>query len=462
MKHKIVSSTGSSRLILLFAGWGMDSRPFEGLSRPGYDVAVVWDYRSFSASWQWTEAYKEICVFAWSFGVYASAIAVNDLKAKVTLNIAVNGTLYPCDETRGIPPSIFEGTLQGLNEQTLAKFYRRMCGSSASYRSFCSSMPDRAIDDLREELQAFAPGHIKPLGEYVRFDLAIVGERDAIIPSANQKQAWVGTPLVILDESHLLDFQSLIDRYVVDKDRVSERFTSGLESYDSASDVQVEVVDKLEAILKKHGLWNKLSLPSARVLEIGCGTGSLSRKLDSAITDGYFEMWDLVGNGCIAGRTFRRVDAETEIAALPSNSFDFIASASTIQWFNSPLHFLEECVRVCAPGGIIALTTFVAGNLAEVTAITGRSLPLLTAEQWQESVPSGAEIVDCFSWNSALAFNDAISVFRHLKETGVNALGRTSQGESSLIAGLRSFRPDSDGKFVVTYKPLILILKKNE
>lgn len=30
-------------LILLFAGWGMSQAPFAGLTRSGYDIAVVWD-----------------------------------------------------------------------------------------------------------------------------------------------------------------------------------------------------------------------------------------------------------------------------------------------------------------------------------------------------------------------------------------------------------------------------------
>lgn len=462
MKHKIVSSTDSSRLILIFAGWGMDARPFEALSRPGYDVAVVWDYRSFSYEWYWVNAYNEICVIAWSFGVYAYATVANELKDKVTLNIAVNGTLYPRDDNKGIPQAIFDGTLNRLSDQSLAKFYRRICGSALLYREFCTSMPKRDIESLRKELQMFSPQYIQPLSKHIRFDLAIIGNRDAIIPPVNQMKAWEGTPVTIVDGSHMLDFQIIIDQYIVDKERVGERFAAGLVSYDSASDIQIEVIDRLEAMMREHGLWNRMSEPGFRALEIGCGTGQLSRRLDQAVADGYFEMWDLVGNGCIANRSFRRVDAETQIALAESSSFDLIASASTVQWFNSPLHFLEECARVCAPGGIIAITSFVAGNLAEVSAITGRRLPLLTADQWISSIPVNTRIVDYCCWDSTLSFDKAIDIFRHLKETGVNALGRTSKGESSLISALRGFKQNDNGRFEITYKPIILILKKNE
>lgn len=460
MKHKIVSSADSSRLILIFAGWGMDSRPFEKLHRPGYDVAVVWDYRSFTDDWSWTDSYSEICVIAWSFGVYASAMLSDKLRPKVTLNIAVNGTLYPCDDSRGIPRAIFDGTLKGLCEQSLIKFYRRMCGSADSYRSFESVMPKRDIEGLKDELAMFSIDKIQPCKEALRFDLAIIGNRDAIIPPDNQARAWSGTENAIVDQPHAVDFQEIIDKYIVDKERVFERFTMGFKSYDQASDVQLEVVDRLEALLRSHGIWDQMSRKDVKVLEVGSGTGQLSLRLDRAVTDGYFEMWDLVGTSCLADRTFRRVDAETEIATLGDNTVDLIVSASTVQWFNSPLRFLDECVRVCRPGGFVAITTFVSGNLAEVSSVTGRSLPLLSSESWKRSVPAGAELIDCLEWDSVLTFDNAIDVFRHLKDTGVNALGRTAGGESSLIASLRGLKQNEAGRFDVTYKPIIMIFKK--
>ena len=462
MKHKIVSSTGSSRLILIFAGWGMDSRPFEHLCRPGYDVAVVWDYRSFNHDWSWTDSYSEICVIAWSFGVYASSTAADALRSKVTLNIAVNGTLYPCDDTKGISEAIFKGTLDGLCEPTLAKFYRRMCGSSSLYRDFNAVIPQRDIDSLRDELVAFSPEKILSVSEPVRFDLAIIGSRDAIIPPENQKRAWTDTVTSVVDQPHIIDFQRLIDKYIVDKDRVGERFATGLKSYDTSSDVQLEVIDRLDEMLKQNGLCDLLAQKNIRVLEVGSGTGQLSRRLDVAVAQGYFEMWDLVGRSCLENRTFRRVDAETEISTVPDNSFDMIASASTVQWFNSPLRFLDECLRVCRPGGVVAITSFVSGNLAEVSEVTGRGLPLLSADQWKNYEPANAELISFCTWDSVLTFDRAIDVFRHLKDTGVNALGRTSQGESSLITSLRGFKQNENGKYDITYKPLIMIFKKNE
>ena len=84
MKHELVSYNGSTRLIIIFAGWAMDARPFRHLKRPGYDIAVVWDYRSMCIDWSFCKPYTEICVVAWSLGVYASAVTTySDRKSVV-------------------------------------------------------------------------------------------------------------------------------------------------------------------------------------------------------------------------------------------------------------------------------------------------------------------------------------------------------------------------------------------
>ena len=337
----------------------MSAAPFEGLRRPGYDIAVLWNYGSLDIDWSFTSNYNEICIVAWSFGVYASAISTHSIDPKVTRRIAVNGTLYPCDAQRGIPPAIFEGTLAGLNERNVAKFYRRMCGTAELYREFSQCLPQRSIDDLRSELEVFSPDATLLHSLAGHFDLAIIGREDAIIPAVNQWRAWQGVPTVFIEGPHLLDFQRIIDHYILDKQRVGERFASGLKSYDNEAGVQASVVRHIDSMMQAHDICSRMAMHGCRVLEVGSGTGSLSMILDNAITDGYLEMWDLAGEPCIEGpqRAFRRVDAEVAIAAVPSKSFDVIATASTVQWFNSPARFLRQCSRVLATDGYLVLSS---------------------------------------------------------------------------------------------------------
>ncbi len=465
MQHTFITHSGAPRLILLFAGWGMDSRPFAGLRRDGYDIAVVWNYTSLDIDWSFTAVYGEICVVGWSLGVFAAAVTTRALEPRTSARIAVNGTLSPVDGLRGIAPHIFEGTLDGLNERNLMKFRRRMCGSAAAYAAFMEKAPTRGIDDLREELSAFEPEATWFLSPLRRCDAAIVGRNDAIFPCAAQWRAWRGVPTEINEGHHLPDFQAIIDRHILDKARVEERFGSGLHTYTEAAHVQRHVAEALTAAMTEAGAAGTMQRRGARVLELGSGTGSLSRRLDAiAGTDTYIETWDLAGEACLAGprRHFRRTDAETGLWNLPSESFDVIASASTVQWFNSPTRFLAESSRVCAPGGYVAFSAFVRGNLREVSAATHRTLPLLSIDEWLALVPEGMTVSAARQWDEYADFGSAIDAFRHLKATGVNALGRDSEGEQNIFKAIRRMQPYLDGVYRLTYRPFIIILRKKQ
>lgn len=442
----------------------MDAAPFAHLHRAGYDVVVLWDYRSFAIDWSFISPYKEVCVVAWSFGVYAAAVTTVALEARITKRIAVNGTLYPVDRRRGIPEPVFNGTLEGLSQRGMEKFYRRMAGGNEAFKKFEAVMPQRHIDELREELEVFAPCQFMSPQLARRWDLAVIGRDDAIIRAANQWRAWRGTPIVMCDAPHMLDISRILDRYIIDKERVGERFEVGLALYERNAPVQQRLAGELAQAVERCCGREHIARRGCRVLEIGSGTGMLSRRLDSLCgPDTFMEMWDLAGSSPLpesVSRCFKRVDAELEMKQLPPASFDLVATASTVQWFNSPTRFLAECSRVCAPGAYVAVATYLYGNLSVISSLTGRTLPLLTESQWLGIIPDDFEILETRSYEDAIEFPSAMDAFRHLKNTGVNSLGRDSSGENSLTHAVRNFKPDLDGAFRLVYRPFYFILRK--
>lgn len=463
MQYRLVSNTGSRRLILFFTGWGMDAAPFQNLRRSGYDIVVVWDYKSFDIDWSFTSAYDEVCVLAWSMGVFVSAVSTAEIEHRITRRMAVNGTLTPVNSLTGICDDIFTGTLNGLCDRTLMKFRRRMCGGSAAYDRFMACAPQRTVDDLRCELERFTPEATRSFDPVTRFDLALICRDDAIFTAENQRRAWQGTPIEEQDGSHLPDFQIILDKYFIDKERVEERFGSGLATYASSAHMQENAARRLAAAMTECHINAHAGRKASRTLEIGSGTGFLSRILDGFCgAEAALEMWDIAGDAPVEGRlrSFRRLDAETALCAQASASFDVIASASTVQWFNSPSRFLANCMRALVPGGYLAISSFERGNLAEVEAATGRGLPLLTMSQWLDLLPEGMAPVYSSFWSEKLDFDNAVDVFRHLKATGVNALGRTADGESALAVAVRRFPMAAHGKYTITYRPFILICKK--
>ena len=466
MKSKYISREGHRRLILIYAGWGMDWRVFRHVRRHGYDIMVIWDYRELVYDWSRLDRYEEICFVAWSMGVFAASVTIHEILPRITKSIAVCGTLDPVSDTMGIPTAIYRGTAEGLNAGNLRKFHRRMCLDAEHYAAFREMAPRRDIVGLKEELYALETHTIFHAPQVRRWDLAIIGRHDRIFPPANQARAWRGTaPVAITDAAHLPDMQALLDEYIVDKDTMAKRFAGAVGTYDEASaEVQQKIAQALYKILKSAAGVEALE---GDILEIGCGTGSLTRLYaPECAAASRIELWDIApmpGVALPSGATAKCCDAEVAIRRRQPRSAYYILSSSTMQWFNSPSTFLEQCARVLLPGGYIAFSTFVRGNLPELLEVCpelDRHLP--TAEEWSAMLPANLVPVVCQPSVVSATFANTRSVLEHLRRTGVNALAHGHDAVSMARRILRDYPRQADGTCRLTYYPLIIVARRSE
>ncbi len=205
MQHVFLQKNGCEHLTVFFAGWGMDENPFLDFRAPESDLLICFNYTNLDFNSALLEAYKRVRVVAWSLGVWAASVLMAKIPRFAADAIAVNGTPFPVDETRGIPSSIFQGTLQGLSNANLARFERRMCGDAATLAIYTRVHPKRSIASLVEELawigRESAAHTVSP-----QFKRAIVGKRDAIFTCDNQENAWCGLcPVDVIDIAHYND-----------------------------------------------------------------------------------------------------------------------------------------------------------------------------------------------------------------------------------------------------------------
>lgn len=458
MRHEFISRQGAPRLIVIFAGWGMDARPFRGLSRPGYDILAVWDYRSLDFDPALTAGYAEVCVLAWSMGVQAAQLCHAAMGPRVTARIAVAGTPKPVSDTEGIPEAIFEATLATLSDSTLQRFMRRMCGGARAWQTWSERAPQRPVDELCDELRAIAS---RGDAAGPRFDHYVLTTADAIFPPDNQRRAFSGCDIVETDSPHLPDFQALLDAYFIDKTLVEERFADAGTSYDSHAEAQALIARTLAAMLDDKDTRALLTAPGSRILEAGCGTGMLTRRLPALAPDAGLTLLDVVPAPSFdlpAGARYVRADAETAIRDVPDSSLDIIVSASAMQWFNSPERFVAECVRTLRPGGMAALSTFGRSNMHEVSAASGVGLHLCDAATWRAALAAmpGVEVVCLAESTLVCRFGSAMELLRHLSLTGVNAITRGGNARATAAA----LRPAADGLYTLSYQPIYLLLRK--
>jgi malonyl-CoA O-methyltransferase len=147
------------------------------------------------------------------------------------------------------------------------------------------------------------------------------------------------------------------------------RFGAAAAGYDRHAGVQREVAARLSARIAR------LDLPARpRILEIGCGTGMLTRMLgacfpeaDWTITDLSPAMLDVARSGLRLGGVarYRVMDGEYPSLEGGPGRFDLICSSMALQWFGDPARGLARLAALLAPAGRLAVALPVHGTFAE-------------------------------------------------------------------------------------------------
>ncbi|NTW52239.1 MAG: DUF452 family protein [Chlorobiaceae bacterium] len=202
MNAEWIVNEGARDLLLFFNGWGMDRLVADYLQStdfalPDHDVVVLQDYGDLQLPPWLREAmagYRSVDLVAWSLGVW---VAMHVGLEGIGRAVAINGTPFPIDAGRGIPPEIFRGTLENWSDVSRNRFERRMF----------TGCPTAGIDAVRSarksaeqqlELRAIEASVARLAGSPAppwRFTKAVIGARDLVFLPENQKRAWHDVPV---------------------------------------------------------------------------------------------------------------------------------------------------------------------------------------------------------------------------------------------------------------------------
>ena len=153
---------------------------------------------------------------------------------------------------------------------------------------------------------------------------------------------------------------------MTDKSKIAAAFGAAVASYDAAAEAQDRAAAALAARVAG------LALPSSpRVLEVGCGTGLLTRRLLPHI-GGRWTITDIAPAMVEATRAALATDAAQFTVMdgehpdpIPPDSVDLVVSNLAAQWFADLPAALIALERRLAPGGRLLLTTLGWGSFAE-------------------------------------------------------------------------------------------------
>ena len=188
MQFHWLNKQNNDKLIIFFAGWSFDHKPFEFLNCKDFDVLMLYDYNNFDLPE--ICQYKDYYLIDWSMGVFA-AYQLRGKLPKFNKRIAVNGTPFPVDDEFGIPHKPFLLTLRHAKTGLEGKFYQNIFEKQEEFERYKTTPVERSIENREQELNTLYD-KIKTADKIYEnyYDKALVSNNDKIIPTKNQLNFW--------------------------------------------------------------------------------------------------------------------------------------------------------------------------------------------------------------------------------------------------------------------------------
>lgn len=227
-----------------------------------------------------------------------------------------------------------------------------------------------------------------------------------------------------------------------------------MDKYDENAFVQRITAEKLVSSLSQKKF--------DKILEIGCGTGILTKQIEQNLVFQKYFANDIVEksknyiDGIISKNTF--VCGNAQKIKLP-HKVDLIISNAVFQWFENLDKVLEYYSSLLKIDGIIAFSTFSPENFLEIREVTGLTLNYKNIDELKEIVEKNFEIIHIEKFNYKMNFSTPLQILAHMKNTGVNSLTEKHWG----IKNVKEFCDKYREKFPelsLTYAPIIVVAKK--
>lgn len=243
----------------------------------------------------------------------------------------------------------------------------------------------------------------------------------------------------------------------IDNKHIKKQFEKSMQDYDQNATVQILMALKMVFEL------TKISNTFENVLELGSGTGILTKRLASELDFKNYLANDLVEKSknyvqnFIPQATFYCGNA---LKIKPSKKVDLIISNAMFQWFPSFEKAIQTIKSNLKSNGLLAFSTFSPDNFKEITDLTGLSLQYKTKEELEQILKNeGFEILYSEQFFEELKFKTPLELLAHMKKTGVNSLSE----KTWTITKVKDFCDKYSKKYPktkLTYSPIIVIAQK--
>ena len=249
-----------------------------------------------------------------------------------------------------------------------------------------------------------------------------------------------------------------MNRIADHKASIAASFGAAATTYEKGADLQFSVAQRLAARI------SRLPLPDApKILEIGCGTGFLTRCLQETFPQASWMITDISPDMTAQCRaalrntgdmTFCTMDGENPCFA-EGRKFDLICSSLTFQWFETLSCSLENLAALLQPGGHLVFSTLAADSFVEWRRAfrnIGANSPVLEplpADEIFQAMPDGSSTIN--EERILQPYSNGYAFLKKLRQIGAHIppQGHRPSSAGVLRRALREF--DSNSGRHVTY-----------
>lgn len=236
----------------------------------------------------------------------------------------------------------------------------------------------------------------------------------------------------------------------MDKILIQKRFSRRLKTYDENARIQKQMAEKLISMLSEENFYEN-------ILEIGCGTGFLTKIVSENLSFKTYKANDIVSDCSeyissinpkikfIYGDIEKLID-ESE------TKFDLIISNAAIQWIDDFENFVKKLASKLTSNGVLLFSTFGAENFREILFVLGKTLKYYSLKEIEQKFADYNTTTE--EDIRIMSFKTPKDVLRHIQNTGVNAISAETWSKKNLSEFEAGYNNFCSGRPTLTYNPI--------
>ena len=237
----------------------------------------------------------------------------------------------------------------------------------------------------------------------------------------------------------------------MNKELIKSRFKKHLASYEKNAVVQKIMAEKLVNLCS--GKYYK------RILELGCGTGTLTKLANSLLEFDSYVAIDIVDEceSFLKAINPKISFKSCDIESFELNEYDLIISNAALQWVDNFDNTVNKIISAINSPGEFIFSTVGKENLREIYNIVGIGLNYCSETELKEKFPA---ISECLQEIYVMSFDSPKEVLEHLRYTGVNAIENRPWTKADLTAFENAYNALCIAKPTLTYNPVYIKIVK--